>query len=73
MKPITITHRRWARLQTGIISSLNHGAASLRYEADHFVMRGPRGEHRLLAAATDHERLQAHWAVFATSNFTKGA
>jgi hypothetical protein len=32
----------------------------------HFVMEGPSGTHTLLCAATDLERLNAHWSVFAT-------
>lgn len=31
-----------------------------------FVMEGPSGVHTLLVDATDQDRLNAHWSVFAT-------
>ena len=31
-----------------------------------FVMSGPSGRHTLLVDATDRDRLNAHWRVFAT-------
>jgi hypothetical protein len=69
----TITHHdRAALIKSGI--AIEHGKATLHAEwlADRhtgategrFVMQGPSGRHSLMIAATDTERLAAHWRVF---------
>ena len=40
------------------------GAGAMPKEA-RFVMRGPSGVHSLLVEATDAQRLNAHWTIFA--------
>lgn len=44
------------------------GRAHVRRDRDHYVMEGPSGVHTLLRAATDLERLNAHWVTFASKN-----
>ena len=38
-----------------------------------FVMEGPSGVHSLLVAATDLDRLNAHWVTFATDARNRAA
>lgn len=42
--------------------------ASVRRQGDRYVMEGPSGIHTLLREATNDERLNAHWTVFAEQN-----
>lgn len=78
-KPQKITFRLWAGLQNGAVASVHFGPASLRCEvagerkAKVFVMRGPRGEHRLDAEQTDDDRLNEHWRQFCIANWEAGA
>lgn len=67
-KPTKINFTRWATLQTGNISSIHHGRASLRVEGRLFVMRGPLGLHQMDMMQTDQPRLDAHWQQFARAN-----
>lgn len=54
----------YARASIRVQRVPNFGAPG-SYES-RFVMEGPSGSHSLLVAATDLERLNAHWTVFAT-------
>ena len=51
--------------------AVSFGRAILTADGDgddrRFIMTGPSGCHSLLVAATDIERLLAHWTVFATA------
>lgn len=59
-----ITETRFAFLLSGDNATTTHGKASLTVNGDRFVMSGPSGVHSLLVAATDRERLDAHWKGF---------
>ena len=70
-----VTFDQWALLQSGAISSITFERARLTCEAvrgvcgdveRRFYMRGPSGTHSLLCLATDLDRLNAHWTIFAT-------
>jgi hypothetical protein len=47
-------------------SIIYHGRARIRVKQGQFVMDGPSGSHALKIDATDLERLNAHWRVFAS-------
>ena len=51
----------------GVCMTNEPGNCTVHYASgDHsFVMRGPTGIHILFASATDLDRLNAHWFVFA--------
>jgi hypothetical protein len=58
-----ITFRIWAALQSGSVSSVydRTGRCSIRCSDGLFILRSPNALHSLDAAATDLDRLQAHW------------
>ena len=73
--PDTLTHfDRGALIKRGAI--IESGKARLAAEwtrnsatgetDGRFVMRGPSGVHTLMIHATDTQRLNAHWQVFAS-------
>lgn len=43
-----------------------HGDSWLAVVGDYYVMTGPSGLHSLLVSATDLDRLNAHWYIFAS-------
>jgi len=45
--------------------SMMYRGAKLERMGEYFVMTGKSGTHSLLVAATDRERLSAHWVHFA--------
>ena len=50
--------------------AIKSGVAALFVSSDgeRFVMTGPSGRHSLLVVATDLDRLNAHWRVFAADS-----
>jgi hypothetical protein len=62
-----LTEDDYAALTSGRNVAVTHGAATLWLSRtdDRFVMQGPSGTHSLLVVATDLDRLNAHWRVFA--------
>lgn len=72
-----ITFDQWAGLQTGRIARIYQGHAALECakigEERKFIMRGQTGTHTLLCDATDLDRLNAHWVVFAGHDMNRFA
>lgn len=72
-----ITFDEYAGLLNGRIATIHYERASVVVQGagddKQFVMEGPSGSHKLLCIATDHDRLNAHWANFATHPTNKRA
>ena len=71
----TITHiERSALIKAGIVIESAKARLFAEWHSDkatgategRFVMTGPSGRHSLLISATDTNRLNAHWQVFAS-------
>lgn len=65
-----INDREFAQLLNGTLRTVHFNLASLTVEGKaedrRFVMEGLSGNHTLLVDATDLDRLNAHWTIFAT-------
>lgn len=65
-----LTFSEFAGLQNGRISRIyfEHASVEVTGKGDdrRFTMNGPSGTHSLLVIATDLDRLNGHWKVFAT-------
>ena len=67
-KKAIITFSEFAGLCTGRIARVHFQRASLEKSGNEFVMAGPSGKHAIAVDATDIDRLNKHWTVFATSD-----
>lgn len=74
--PAALTYFRLARILNGSVARISFGGASLEVcmvtgpcgdTERRFVMKGRSGVHSLLVEATDLDRLNAHWTVFASA------
>ena len=65
-----ITVEQWSRLRSDADYKIRHGLASLQMvgkgDRAEYMMRGPAGAQRLLAAVTNRDRLNVRWNRFVT-------
>lgn len=66
-KQARLTFNEWAGLQNGRIERLHFQRAAIQKQGDRLLMTGPSGEHSIDIAASDLDRVNAHWTTFATS------
>lgn len=72
-----LTFSQFAGLQTGRIARIYSGHASLEVTGQgderRFTMTGPSGQHSILVLASDLDRVNGHWRVFASHSLNRYA